>query len=208
MRFSSIRSVTATAVIGILLVSHLSGCVGLAATGAAVGVMAATDRRSIGTQTDDQAIELRAFARLQEALKNPGGVSATSYNRKVLLTGQVLDQQAKEAAGRAVASIEGVKGVYNELEVTGRASIGTQTADTVTTTRVKAAFVEAKNIESNAIKVVTEKGVVYLMGIVTREEQERAAQIASRVSGVQKVVTLFDLVSAAEVKAMESGRRN
>ncbi len=188
----------------VLLAITLSGCIGLAATGAAVGVLAATDRRTLGAQTDDQAIELKAFGRIKEVVNNPGGVGVTSYNRKVLLTGQVLDAASRQNAERAIAAVPGVAQIHNELAVSGRASLGTNASDTLVTTKVKAAFVEAKDVQSNAIKVITEQGTAYLMGIVTQEEANRAAQVASRVSGVQRVVTVFEIMTADEMKKLES----
>ncbi len=187
-----------------LVASTLSGCIGLAATGAAVGVLAATDRRTLGAQTDDQAIELKAFGRVQEAVKNAGGVSVTSYNRRVLLTGQVLDTAAKQNAERAIAAIDGVRQIHNELAVSGRSGLGTNANDTLTTTKIKAAFVDARDVQTNTIKVVTEQGVAYLMGLLTQEEANRAAQVASRVGGVQRVVTVFEVVSQEELKRIEA----
>jgi osmotically-inducible protein OsmY len=184
--------------------SALSGCIGLAATGAAVGVLAVTDRRTLGAQTDDQGIELKAFARVQDALKNPGGVSVTSYNRRVLLTGQVLDAAAKQAAEKAVTSIEGVRQIHNELVISGRSGLGTNANDTLVTTKIKAAFVDAKDVQANTIKVVTEQGIAYLMGILTQEEANRASQVASRVGGVQRVVTVFEIVSSDELRRIEA----
>jgi osmotically-inducible protein OsmY len=187
-----------------LAAGALSGCIGLAATGAAVGVMAVTDRRTLGAQTDDQGIELKAFARVQDAIKNPGGVSVTSYNRRVLLTGQVLDVAAKQAAEKAVISIDGVRQIHNELAISGRAGLGTNANDTLVTTKIKAAFVDAKDVQANTIKVVTEQGTAYLMGILTPDEASRASQVASRVGGVQRVVTVFEVVSLEELKRIEA----
>jgi osmotically-inducible protein OsmY len=184
--------------------SALSGCIGLAATGAAVGVLAVTDRRTLGAQTDDQGIELKGFSRVQEAIKNPGGISITSYNRRVLMTGQVLDAAAKQAAEKAVAGIDGVRQIHNELAVSGRSGLGTNANDTLVTTKIKAAFVDAKDVQANTIKVVTEQGTAYLMGLVTQDEANRASQVASRVSGVQRVVTVFEVVTADELKRIES----
>jgi len=181
----------------------LTGCFPLAATGVAVGALAATDRRTIGTQTEDTGIELKAAARLRDELKNTGGISVTSFNRKVLITGQVIDETTKQTAERVVASVENVRSVHNELQVSGRVSLGTSASDATITTRVKAAFVDAKDLQSNTVKVVTEAGVVYLMGIVTRAEGDRAAQVASRVSGVTRVVTTFEYATADEIARIE-----
>ncbi len=181
----------------------LSGCFPLAATGVAVGVLAATDRRTIGTQTEDTGIEVTAASRLREELKNAGGISVTSFNRKVLITGQVIDDTTRQAAERIVAGVENVRSVHNELQVSGRVSLGTTASDATISTRVKAAFVDAKDLQANTVKVVTEAGVVYLMGIVSRAEGDRAAQVASRVSGVTRVVTVFEYASADEIARIE-----
>jgi osmotically-inducible protein OsmY len=185
-----------------LLASALatSGCLPLVATGAAVGTLAALDRRTLGAQTEDQEIELRATNRMRDALKQPGGVSVTSFNRKVLLTGQVASEDDKRAAEAAVAGLPNVRSIHNELQVLGRPSLATSAADTSITARVKAALVDAQDLHANVIKVITESGTVYLMGLVSRREADRAAQVASRVSGVQRVVTVFEYITEEEAK--------
>jgi len=188
--------------IAALLASALatSGCIPLVATGAAVGALAVLDRRSIGAQTEDQEIELRASARMRDALKQPGGVSVTSFNRKVLLTGQVASDDDKRAAEAAVSALPNVRSVHNELQVLGRPSLSASAADASITARVKTALVEAQDLHANVIKVVTESGTVFLMGLVSRREADRAAQVASRVAGVQRVVTVFEFITEEEVK--------
>lgn len=185
-----------------LLASALatSGCLPLVATGAAVGTLAALDRRTLGAQTEDQEIELRATNRMRDALKQPGGVSVTSFNRKVLLTGQVASEDDKRAAEAAVAGLPNVRSIHNELQVLGRPSLATSAADTSITARVKTALVDAQDLHANVIKVITESGTVYLMGLVSRREADRAAQVASRVSGVQRVVTVFEYITEEEAK--------
>jgi len=173
----------------------LSGCVPVVATSMAVGSFAAIDRRTLGTQTDDVEIELRAAGRLPDAIRGARGVSVTSFNRSVLLTGQVPDPAAKAEAERAVRQVNGVKNVFNELEVGPRVSFTTIANDTQLTARVKGAFLEQKVLDSTAVKVVTENGVAYLMGLVTQREGPAYATAASRVSGVRRVVTLFDYIS-------------
>jgi osmotically-inducible protein OsmY len=190
-----------------LLASSLSGCVGLLLTGAAVGVMSVTDRRTIGTQTEDQGIEFKASDVIRTKLNSSGGISVTSFNRKVLLSGQVLSEQAKRDAESLVSKVDNVKGVFNELVVSGRASFGTSTVDAAITTKVKAFFLEASDLSSNVFKVVTESGIVYLMGITTQREGTRAAEVASRVSGVSKVVTMFDYLTDEELAKIEAVNR-
>jgi osmotically-inducible protein OsmY len=191
------RLVFAGTLIGATL--SMQGCVGLAVTGVAVGTMVAIDRRTVGAQTEDTSIELKAAQDLSRELPAGSSTSVTSYNRKVLITGQVPDEQAKRTADAVVARITNVRSVHNELKVGAKVSASTTANDAGITTKVKAAFVEAKDLQTNSLKVVTEDGVVYLMGVVTRAEGDRAAQVASRVSGVKRVVTVFEYVTPDEL---------
>jgi osmotically-inducible protein OsmY len=189
------------AVAGALVVSTLalSGCLPLAATGVAVGTMAALDRRTVGAQAEDQAIELKARNQMASVIEQSGGIAVTSFNRKVLLTGQTASEQDKRNAERIVAAIDNVRSVHNELQVLGQPSMTTSAADTAITARVKTALVNAQDLHANTIKVVTESGTVYLMGLVSRREADRAAQVTARVAGVQRVVTVFELIAEEEV---------
>ncbi|RIK99273.1 MAG: transporter [Burkholderiales bacterium] len=173
-----------------------SGCLPVVATGAAVGTLAALDRRTVGAQTEDQAIELKAAAQIRDRIGS--GVSVTSFNRKVLLTGQVANERDKRTAEAIVAELPNVRSIHNELQVAGVPSLSTSAADSAITARVKAAFLETADLQANTIKVVTESGTVYLMGLVSRREADRAAQVASRVAGVQRVVTVFEYITEEE----------
>lgn len=181
-----------------------SGCVPVVATGAAVGTLAALDRRTVGAQTEDQAIELKAAMQIRERIGS--GVSVTSYNRKVLLTGQVANENDKRTAEAIVADIANVRSIHNELQVSGVPSLSTSAADAAITARVKAAFVDAKDLQANTIKVVTEAGTVFLMGLVSRREADRAANVASRVAGVQRVVTVFEYITEEEAARTSQAR--
>ncbi len=202
------RNLRRTMLAGALAAATLTqtGCFPLAATGMVVGALAVVDRRTIGAQTEDQGIEVKALSELAR-MNASGGISVTSYNRKVLLTGQVLSEEAKRTAEAVVARLDNVRSVHNELTVAGRVSFGTQAADTSITARVKTALIDARDLQGNTIKVVTEAGVVYLMGIVTRAEAERAAQVTSRVSGVTRVVTVFEYVTPDELARIERQSR-
>lgn len=189
------------------LASSLSGCIGLVLTGAAVGALAVTDRRTIGTQTEDQGIEFKSSDALRTRLRNSAGISVTSFNRKVLLTGQVLDEQARKEAENMVAKIDNVKSVHNEISVNPKASFFTSTRDASLTARVKAGFLEASDLSTNVFKVVTETGTVYLMGIATNIEGRKAAAVASRVNGVEKVVTMFEYIGDEELAKIEAANR-
>ena len=173
-----------------------------------MGTLAATDRRTLGAQTEDTGIEVKAATQLRQQLPDAGGISVTSFNRKVLLTGQVLDERSRAQAASIVGRIENVTSVHNELQVAGRVSMGTSAADTSITARVKATMIDSRDIQATTIKVVTEAGVVYLMGIVTRAEGDRAAQVASRVAGVQRVVTVFEYVTPDELARIERVKRD
>jgi osmotically-inducible protein OsmY len=192
-------------VLSTLLVSTLglSGCFGLAVTGAAVGTMAVLDRRSLGAQTEDQSIELRGLRELNQEINNPGtgSISITSFNRRVLLSGQAANEETRKKAEEVIRTrVPNIADIYNEVEVTGTVDFVTRTKDTGLTARVKAGLVRERNLSVNAIKVVTERSTVYLMGIVTHEEGERAAIISSRVSGVSRVITLFEYITKEELE--------
>ena len=181
----------------------LSGCVALVGGGAAVAGMSAVDRRTTGTQVEDQGIELRAGNRVSEVIGDKARVSVTSYNRVVLLTGQAGNATDKATIEKLVREQATVRQVYNEIEVVPfTATLGQRSKDTMITGQVKASLVNAKDITSSAIKVVTENNVVYLMGIVTPRESKRAAEIARGVNDVTKVVRLFEVISENELASM------
>ncbi len=189
-----------------LLCAALSGCalplVPLVVGGGMVGGgLIATDRRTTGTQIEDESIELKAAARARE-LATLGRISMTSYNRLVLITGEVPGEPEKAAIEKAVARVENVRGVVNELAVTDNATIRSRSSDAVLIAKVKATFVDAKDLQANALKVVSDRGIVYLMGRVTEREASRAADLARAVSGVEKVVRVFDILSEDELASL------
>lgn len=192
---------------GLMLAATLFGVVGCGietVVGAAViGTYAAVDRRTVATQAEDKTILLKGETQAAKIVGDDGHVNVTSYNRKVLLTGEVKTQALKERVGKEIAKIDNVLSVVNELEVTFVSSIGSRTNDSYITSKVVASFIDAKDVYGSAIKVVTERGNVYLMGRVTHREGERAAQIASGVSGVAKVVKVFDYISEEELKRLQ-----
>lgn len=197
----TLPSLRLTALLAALVAATtLGACAPLLLGGAIVGSsIVVTDRRTSGTQVDDQGIELKGIRKVNDAIGDRGSVSVTSYNRVVLLTGTVLAEADKAAVERAAASIENVKSVVNEVAVGTAASFGNRSNDTLLTSKVKASFVDAKDVQVNAYKVVTERGIVYLLGRVTEREASRASDIARGVSGVQKVVRVFEIVSEAEL---------
>ena len=185
---------------GLAAATLMSACAPLLVGGAVVGTsMVVTDRRTSGTQLEDQSIELKARTRVREAVGERGHVNITSYNRTVLLTGEVAADVDKVAVEQAVAKIEGVRTVVNETAVMGSSSIASRSNDAVLTSKVKASYIDAKDVFANAIKVITERGTVYLMGRVTEREANRASDIARGVAGVQKVVKVFEVITEAEL---------
>jgi osmotically-inducible protein OsmY len=189
-----------------------SACAPLVVGTAMVGsALVVTDRRTTGAQLEDQAIELKAAQRLRDALGGRGNVSTTSYNRMVLLTGEVPAEADRTAAEQAVARVENVRSTVNELVVAGSSSLTARSSDAIVSGRVKAAFLDVQGIDATAIKVVTERGTSYLMGRVTEAEATRAAEVARGVQGVQKVVRVFELISEAElaeIRARLGGGKN
>jgi len=183
----------------------LSACAPLLIGGAFVGgSMVAIDRRTSGTQLDDQAIELKAVNRIDEITNKRGHVIATSYNRTLLITGQVPSEADKLAVEQGLARIDNVRSIVNELTIGPDSTLGTRSNDTLISGKVKASLVDASDLQANAIKVVTERGTVYLMGRVTEREANRAAEVTRGVSGVQKVVRVFDVVSEAELANLKA----
>jgi len=167
----------------------------LLAAGAVAGGLSLNDRRTSGTQIEDQAIELKSGGRIREAIGDKGHINVTSYNRVALVTGEVPADADKAAVEKAIAGIEGVTNVVNELEVGANSTISTRSSDTLITTRVKSGLVDAKDVQANAIKVVTERGNVYLMGRVSEREAVRATDIARSQPSVMKVVRVFEILT-------------
>ena len=183
----------------------LPACAPLVMGGAVVGTaLAVADRRTSGAQVEDQAIELKSISRLRDALDGRGNVNITSFNRVVLISGEVTSEADRSAAEKAIAGIDNVRGTVNELAVMGASSLTSRTSDVLITSKVKATLLEAKDLHGNAVKVVTERGTVFLMGIVTEREAGRAVELARSVSGVGKVVRVFEVVTEAELAALQA----
>lgn len=196
-----------TILVGLAALS-LGGCAALVVGGAAVGTaLVVTDRRTSGVQLEDQSIELKAANRIRETVGERGHINVTSYNRTVLLTGEVASEADRSAIEQTVGKIENVRAIVNELAVMGSSSLTARSNDAVLTSKVKASYVDAKDLQSNAVKVVTERGTVFLMGRVTEREATRAADLARGVSGVQKVVRVFEILTEAELAAL-GGTKN
>ena len=180
--------------IGVAL-AQLHGCAATLAGGAVAGTAAALDRRTAGVFIGDQEIELRAMNRLREAFaKGSASISATSFNRQVLLTGQVPDQAARARATEIVKGVPDVRTVFNELSVSGLSSLTSDAGDAALTGKVKTRLLRSERVPGANVKVVSETGVVYLMGLVTDSEAHEATEIARTTAGVTKVVTLFEYI--------------
>lgn len=182
------------------LAAALSACAPLILGGAAVSAMIAVDRRTSGAQVEDEAIELKGGTRLREALGDRAHIDVTSYNRQVLLTGEVPSEQAKQQAEQTLSRVENVKGIVNELAVLPPSTLGQRSSDALITGKVKASLIDEKDLYVGAFKVVTERSVVYLMGRVTQREADKATQIARTISGVQRVVRIFEIISEEELR--------
>ena len=197
--FARYSSPARTTVAVLLLAGTLAGCAPLLVGGVVLGGgLVATDRRTTGIQLEDESIELRASARVRE-LATLGRVTVTSYNRMVLLTGEVPGAAEKQAVAQAVAKVENVKSVLNELGVGPNSPLGSRATDTFIEGKLKATLVDAKDVQANAFKVVAERGIVYLMGRVTEREAERGTELARSVKGVEKVVRAFEVMSEREL---------
>lgn len=181
----------------------LSACAPLV-VGSAVagGALVATDRRTSGAQLEDQGIELRGANRVREQLGERGNVNINSYNRQVLLTGEVPTEQDKALVEKVMAGVDNVTSVVNELAVLGTSSFSQRSSDTLLTGQVKASLIDARDLYSNAFKVTTRRGTVYLMGRVTQREADRATEIIRNISGVQRVVRVLEIISEAELARM------
>lgn len=183
----------------------LSACAPLLMGGAAATtVMVATDRRSSGAQLDDQGIELRAASNIRDALGSRVRVSVTSFNRRALITGEAASERDKALVGEAVRQTPNVQAVYNEVGIANSPSLKERTEDSLLTGKVKAGLVAAKDIPANSIKVVTERGTVYLMGMLSQSEAERATSVARTTAGVQRVVRLIEILPDEEINRLKT----
>lgn len=201
MKFVS-QKLLSMLLVGAAAAATLSACAPIVVGGAVVGSLVATDRRTSGAQLEDEGIELRAGSRIRDNLGERGHINVNSYNRRVLLTGEVPSAQDKQLVEQIVTRVDNVQLVVNELAVLGNATLTQRSSDTLVTGRVKAALVDAKDLYANAFKVVTERGSVYLMGRVTQREADRATDIARSISGVQKVVRVFEIISEDELRSL------
>ncbi len=184
------------------IATGLTGCFPLAVGGAVVTGMVAVDRRTTGAVVEDEGIELRAGNRIREVLGERGHVNVTSYNRQVLLTGEVPSAQDRTQVEQILAGVDNVRHIINELAVLGNSTFNQRSSDALVSGRVKASLVDAQDLSANAFKIVTERGTVYVMGRVTAREAKRATEVIAGVSGVQKVVRILETVTEEELARM------
>jgi len=199
-----------TVVYGAVLLASLaslSACAPLIVGGAVMTGVMVTDRRTTGTQVEDESIEIKVASAVRQDLGDRVHLNVTSFNRQVLLSGEVRTAADKERAEKLASSQENVNAVVNDLVVMPVSSLTQRSKDVVITGRIKAAFVDAKDLQVNAVKVVTERGIVYLMGRVTAREAKRATDIARGMSGVTKVVRVFEEISEQELQRLSRPSR-
>lgn len=174
------------------IATQMTACVTAAVGGAAAGGAAAVDRRTAGIYVEDENIEIKSLVQIRKALNDQAHVNVTSYNLNVLITGEVPTNEAKAEAENIVRAIENVRNITNELVVGPKSSITDRSNDTYLTSKVKTKFIAEKNFSANNVKIVTEAGVVYLMGLVNDHEARLATEIARTTQGVSKVVKVFE----------------
>ncbi|MEO8156084.1 MAG: BON domain-containing protein [Rhizobacter sp.] len=198
-------TIRSTAVIGALLAATtLSGCALLLVGGAVVGgSMLATDRRTSGAQIEDKAIELKSNTRVREVLGDRGHVNVNSYNRLVLISGEVPTDADKAAIEQSISKVDNVRSTVNELAAMTATSLSNRSNDALITSKVKATLIDAGDISATAFKVVTERGTVYLMGRVTDREADRASELSRSISGVQKVVRVLEVISESDLAEID-----
>jgi osmotically-inducible protein OsmY len=182
----------------------LQGCVPAVATGVGAGALMIVDRRAGETYLADEAIEIRSLNRINEKFGDKVHVNVTSYNMKVLLTGEVPDAGIRDELEKAIAGIINVKGVTNEVTIGAISSFSARSNDTYITSKVKARFIDANKFQVNHVKVVTEAGTVFLLGLVTRKEGDDAAEIARTTAGVKKVVRVFEYIEFKDAQRLDS----
>ncbi len=190
--------------LGTVFVCSLQGCVPLVVGATAVGAMSAVDRRTLGTQTDDKSIEIKGEGRANKITGDKGRVAVTSYNRLVLLTGEVKDDKMKAEVEQQIATLPGVKSIENDLVVAPVSSVNARSSDLLITSKVKAAIIDTKDLYLSAFKIHTDRGVVYLMGRVTQREARLGAEVARNAAGnIKKVVKLFEYISEDDLLELQ-----
>jgi osmotically-inducible protein OsmY len=191
----------------LLALPVLAGCFGAVAVGTGAGVLMLADRRNSETYLADEAMEIRASNRIKEKFGDQTHVNVTSYNRTLLLTGEVFSPAVKTEVEKIVSEVPNVKGITNELAIAGVSSFGGRSNDAYVTSKVKARFLDAKKFAPQHVKVVTEAGVVFLLGMVTQAEANAAVELARTTGGVLKVVRVLEVITPEQAKALDAKPR-
>jgi osmotically-inducible protein OsmY len=199
-----VRRALLVGAIAIASVTLLQGCFPIFVAGAGATGLMATDRRTPGTYVEDESIEWKVSDLMRKNFGSLNRITVTSYNRNVLLTGQVQDEGVRAEAQRLAGTVANVRAVANELVVGPASTFSSRSSDTAITTNIKARFLNNGVFSPNHVKIVTEAGIVFLLGIVTQAEDEKAAEIASESKGVEKVVRVFEHISEKEAQAIAS----
>jgi osmotically-inducible protein OsmY len=191
----STKNILAKLFLSIAVMTSIAACVPAIVGGAAVGTSVAADRRTTGIYVEDENIEIKATRKMETNLGEESHVNVTSFNQNVLLTGQVPDAERKAKAESLMKEVEQVRTVTNEIVISPKADLSTRASDTYLTSKIKTLFLTENKFQANHVKVVTENSVVYLMGLVTKEESDAAVDIASNAGGVEKVVKVFEYIN-------------
>ena len=200
---SANQKLLGSVLLSVCLGAALSACAPMMMGGAVMGTLIATDRRTSGMQVEDEGIELKGASRIRESLGERGHVNVSSYNRQVLLTGEVPSAQDKQAVEQILSKVENVRSVVNELGVLENSTLSQRSSDALVTGKVKASMVDAQDLFANSFKVVTERGTTYLMGRVTQREANRATDLVRSIEGVKKVVRVVEIISEEELQRLQ-----
>jgi osmotically-inducible protein OsmY len=185
---------------------QLSACAPLMFGGVVGGAMVASDRRTTGIQVEDETIEQRSATAIRENFGSKEHINITSYNRQVLITGEVTSDTVRRQVESLIGRVENVRAVVNELAIGPASSFSDRSSDAVLVAKVKAAMVDTEDVFANVYKVVGERGTIYLMGRVTQREAKRATDVVRGVSGVKRVVRVFEYITEDELRAMQPKR--
>lgn len=200
----TLRTSLVRAALALATLSAAQGCIPVIVGGTGMAVAMVSDRRSSGTYVEDEGIEWKASKWISERLGDKVHLNTTSFNRKLLLTGEAFNEASRDEAGRIAATVENVREVVNELRVAPTSTFSARSNDSYISSKVKARFVDQKDFRIQHVKVVTEADVVYLLGLVSKREGDAATEIARTTSGVQKVVRVFEYVSDEEARRLDS----
>jgi osmotically-inducible protein OsmY len=198
------KNLIAALLVGATLAPALQGCFPAVATGVGAGVVVAIDRRTLGAQTEDEAIEWKAASRVADRLRDRGHFNFTSYNRRALISGEAASEEIKAEAARIVSQIPNVQIVYNELAVGPSSSLTNRSNDSFITSKVKSRSVDNGRFNPLHVKVVTEAGSVFLLGLVTQAEADAAIQVARTTSGVKRVIPLFEIITPTQAASLDN----